>query len=95
MGGGGAVKIPSLILLGKANIFSIANLSFITFIPRKLTCRFNYLSKGKLLEEVDRFVGLAEDKVLGNGQLGPAVLGRDEGLLGAEVVRIRVQSLKE
>ena len=51
------------------------------------------LAQGELLEELGRLVCLPEHEVLGDGDLGPAVLGSDQGLLGAEIVRIGVECL--
>ena len=53
-----------------------------------------HFTEGELLEEVWGLIGLPEHEVLGDCELGLAVLGGDEGLLGTEVIRIRVEGLK-
>lgn len=55
---------------------------------------FNHLSLGEFLEEVLLFVGDAELECRVDFDIGSAVLGRYEHLIRSEVVRIRVQGLK-
>lgn len=53
-----------------------------------------HLAAGELLEELRRLVRLAELEVVGHFHLGTGVLGRDEGLVRAEVLGVSVQRLK-
>ena len=53
------------------------------------------LSQGELLEKFRGLVGLSELEVLGQAQLGSAVLGSDERLLSTEVVGVGIQRLGE
>ena len=51
------------------------------------------LAQGELLEELGGLVRLPKHEVLGNCDLGTAVLSGDQGLEGTEIVRIGVESL--
>ena len=53
----------------------------------------SYLAQRKLLKETVSLVSFPEDKILINGDLGAAVLGRHQHLEGAEVLRVGVQGL--
>ena len=57
--------------------------------------KFAYLPKGKFREELLRLVGLAKDKLRIGLDAGTGVLGGDQSLVGPEVVRVGVQSLKQ
>ena len=54
----------------------------------------SYLSKRELGQELVLFVGLPESEVLGQFDVGPGILGRNQCLEGAEVIGISVQSLQ-
>merc|ERR1711971_1102778 len=49
------------------------------------------LAQGELFEKLRGLVGLSKLEVLGQAQLGPAVLGSDERLLSTEVVWVGVE----
>ena len=53
------------------------------------------LTQGELLEEFRGLVGLSKLEVLGEAQLGSAVLGSDERLLSTEVVWVGVERLEQ
>ena len=48
----------------------------------------------KLLEKIRLLVCLSKHKVLGHSQLGPTVLGSNQGFEGPEIVRIGVKRLE-
>ena len=53
-----------------------------------------YLSEWEFGQELVLLVGLAEREVFGQLDVGSRILGRDQSLKGAKVVRVSVQSLK-
>lgn len=54
-----------------------------------------HFSKGEFLEERLSLVGFPKDKVLGDLDLRPRVLGGDEGLVRPEVLRVGVECLQD
>lgn len=70
---------------------------FVQNIPTENNGQYTCLSQRKLLQECFRFVCFSKLEVWflrADLDIGPAVLGSDQPLVGSEVIRVRVQCLK-